>query len=84
MNHPIPLQLALKDEKMQERGDDEPAKCAGCKRPLKRRSPSGYGPVCERRRNAQPATPLRITPGAPAPEIPGQGELPLADQLTLY
>ena len=39
----------------------------------------GYGPVCERRRNARPLpVPAARTPtAAPVPEIPGQTELPL-------
>lgn len=32
----------------------EPPRCRGCKRRLKHATPSGYGPVCERRRSGRP------------------------------
>lgn len=50
---------------------DNPAKCAGCHRRLKRPSASGYGPVCWRRLNGKPA---RIT--SPAAEV-GEGQTAL-------
>ena len=54
-------------------------RCEACKRPLRRPSASGFGPVCERRRNARPApVPAARTPTAAAvPQIPGQVALPL-------
>jgi hypothetical protein len=54
-------------------------RCRECHRPLRRPSPSGMGPVCERRRNARPTpVPAARTPtAAPVPSIPGQTELPL-------
>lgn len=54
-------------------------RCEECHRPLRRPSLSGYGPVCERRRNARPApVPAARTPtGGPVPAIPGQVEIPL-------
>lgn len=60
---------------------DPRPRCEECKRPLRRPSASGYGPVCERRRNARPApVPSARTPTAgPVPPIhPGQTELPLS------
>jgi hypothetical protein len=54
-------------------------RCAACRRRLRRPTPTGLGPVCERRLN--PATP-RASPAAidgPVPMVPGQTELPLAD-----
>lgn len=62
-------------------------RCRECKRPLQRPSPSGFGPVCERRRNARLApVPAARTPTAgPVPHVPGQTELPLAEhQPTLW
>lgn len=60
-------------------------RCRGCKRRLKHPSPSGYGPVCERRINGAP--PGR-TPGvarlAATEPMPGQAELPLYDEPTLW
>ncbi|KOU59917.1 hypothetical protein ADK57_32145 [Streptomyces sp. MMG1533] len=58
---------------------DTRLRCRECHRPLRRPSLSGYGPVCERRRNARPApTPAARTPTAgPVPQIDGQVELPL-------
>lgn len=53
-------------------------RCAGCKRPLKRPSPTGYGPVCWRRKHRPPARRPRPTAPAPTVEpIPGQTELDL-------
>jgi hypothetical protein len=54
-------------------------RCQECHRPLRRPSPTGYGPVCERRRNARPvAKPAaRASPAGPVPLVPGQTELPL-------
>ena len=54
----------------------EPARCRGCKRRLKRASPSGYGPVCERRLNGAPVAAPRIA--SPAVDMcDGQTELDL-------
>lgn len=68
-----------------ESAPDAP-RCADCKRRLLRPSPSGYGPVCERRRNARPVA--RASPPAPSaspvPPVEGQTELPLTDQPTLW
>ncbi|GGM07007.1 hypothetical protein GCM10010099_23750 [Streptomyces cinereus] len=52
-------------------------RCRECKRPLRRPTATGLGPVCERRRNARPApTPAARTPtAATVPPMPGQ--LPL-------
>ena len=49
-------------------------RCEACKRPLHRPSASGFGPVCERRRNARPTpVPAARTPTtATGPPIPGQ------------
>lgn len=54
-------------------------RCEECHRPLRRPSPSGYGPVCERRRNARPEpVPTTRTPTAgPVPLVPGQVEIQL-------
>lgn len=63
-----------------------PPRCAGCHRRLKHPSPSGYGPVCERRVNGAPpgrAPGLTARP-ATVEAMPGQTELPLADQLTIW
>lgn len=56
-------------------------RCRECKRPLRRPSASGFGPVCERRRNTRPEpTPtVRTPPATTVPPIPGQTELPLDD-----
>ena len=62
-------------------------RCRECHRPLRRPSPSGLGPVCERRRNAQPlpVPAARVPTAGPVPAIPGQVELPLRDhQPTLW
>lgn len=61
-------------------------KCRACKRRLKHPSPSGYGPVCERRINGTPPgrTPAITRPTATAGPLPGQDELPLTDQLELW
>lgn len=62
-------------------------KCRGCKRRLKRASPSGYGPVCARRLGldtATPRVPAIPTAMAPIPPMPGQDELPLTDQQPLW
>jgi hypothetical protein len=58
---------------------DPRPRCQECHRPLRRPSRSGYGPVCERRRNARPTPPpaARNPPAAAAPAIPGQVALPL-------
>jgi hypothetical protein len=58
---------------------DTRPRCRECKRPLRRPSQSGLGPVCERRRNARPApTPAARTPTAgPVQLSPRQTELPL-------
>ncbi|MFI9598881.1 hypothetical protein ACIHCX_03200 [Streptomyces sp. NPDC052043] len=55
------------------------AKCAGCGRPLKRPSPTGFGPVCWRRLNGRPARQPAPTPdlGAPVPHVDGQTEIDL-------
>jgi hypothetical protein len=61
---------------------DTRPRCRECKRPLRRPSRSGYGPVCERRRNTRPESTraARTPPAAAAPPIhPGQTELPLDD-----
>ena len=59
-------------------------RCAACKRQLKRPSPSGLGPVCERRLNGLPAPVLRIA-GPITGQVPGQTELPLEPlQVTLW
>lgn len=51
-------------------------RCGACGRPLRRYSPSGLGPVCERKLTPAPAT-------IPVPRrddhIPGQAELPLVE-----
>lgn len=54
-------------------------RCEACHRPLRRPSASGYGPVCERRRNARPAPvpAARAAPAGPVPLVPGQVEIPL-------
>lgn len=54
-------------------------RCEACHRPLRRPSLSGYGPVCERRRNARPAPgpAARASPAGPVPMVPGQVEIPL-------
>jgi len=54
-------------------------RCQECRRPLRRPSPTGFGPVCERRRNARPAakSAARASPAGPVPLVPGQTELPL-------
>lgn len=55
------------------------SRCAACGRRLRRRSPSGLGPVCARRLGAT-VQPARASPTTdPMPEIPGQTELPLTD-----
>jgi hypothetical protein len=41
---------------------------------MKRRTPSGYGPVCERRMNGQPA---QIRVSSSDTQMPGQEELVL-------
>lgn len=57
--------------------------CRGCKRPLKRPTPTGYGPVCARRRGlTKHPRSLKLTsrPATvpPAPDaLPGQDALPL-------
>lgn len=61
----------------------EPVKCAACKRPMKQPSPSGLGPVCERRLNGTPAR-IRTSHSPAAEPGPGQDELPLADQLEIW
>lgn len=55
------------------------SRCEACHRPLRRPSLSGYGPVCERRRNARPAprAAARASPSGPVPLVPGQVEIPL-------
>lgn len=59
--------------------------CRGCKRAMKNPTPSGYGPVCARKKGLTPRKPrLRPTP-RPKPAtvppadnvIPGQTELAL-------
>ena len=74
------------------------ARCAGCRRRLKHPTPSGYGPVCARKR-AQSLSAGRG--GVPGPMVPpglsqaltarntpphcdGQDELPLNDQPALW
>lgn len=54
-------------------------KYAGCKRPLKYPSPSGFGPVCARRLGIDTSPPPAArTPTAGSVELhPGQTELPL-------
>lgn len=54
-------------------------RCEACHRPLRRPSPSGFGPVCERRRNARlvPVPAVGALPAGPVPLVPGQTELPL-------
>lgn len=59
--------------------------CRGCHRALKRPSPTGYGPVCARKRGLTPAKahrtasrrakPVKVPPATDA--LPGQDELPL-------
>ncbi len=58
---------------------DSGPRCREYKRPLLRPSPSGLGPVCERRLNARPvaAAPVRAPTAAPVPPVTGQTELPL-------
>lgn len=63
------------------------ARCTACGRRLRRPSPTGLGPVCQRRLRSRP--PSRTTPaaatGSPVPPIPGQTELPLVHhQATLW
>lgn len=58
-------------------------KCAACKRRLKHPTASGLGPVCERRLTGPPPARTRI-PGPTAEPVPGQAELPLADQLAIW
>lgn len=62
------------------------AQCRGCKRRLKNPSPSGYGPVCERRLGLTPAKPRRSTPrrAKPATVPPAHDELPGQDALPLF
>jgi hypothetical protein len=61
-------------------------RCRGCKRRLKHPSPSGYGPVCERRINgASPGrAPAVARPRAATEPIDGQTELDLYDQPALW
>lgn len=60
-------------------------RCAGCRRRLKQPSPNGYGPVCAQRLGLTPhRTPTIPRPPASPDAIPGQDELPLADQPTLW
>lgn len=62
-------------------------RCRGCHRRLKHPSPSGYGPVCERRINGTPPgrTPgTTARPATAAEPMPGQAELPLYDEPTLW
>lgn len=51
------------------------AKCAACKRRLKRPSESGLGPVCERRLHGPPARRPRPATPTTAELISGQTEL---------
>ncbi len=60
--------------------------CRGCHRAMKNPTPSGYGPVCARKRGLTPRKPRRTrtlrTPKPatvpPAPDtMPGQDALPL-------
>jgi hypothetical protein len=62
--------------------EDEPPQCAACHRALKHPSPSGYGPVCERKLHGRPARRPRTTSPAAKPGL-SQTELPLTDQLEL-
>jgi hypothetical protein len=62
-------------------------RCTACGRRLRRPSPTGLGPVCERR--LRPRTAARNTPaaavGGPVPPMPGQTEIPLVHhQATLW
>ncbi|MFG2276715.1 hypothetical protein ACGFNY_44025 [Streptomyces chartreusis] len=60
--------------------------CRGCKRAMKNPTPSGYGPVCARKRGLTPRKPRRLRT-APQPKpatvppaddvIPGQDAIPL-------
>ena len=54
-------------------------RCEACHRPLRRPSALGFGPVCERRRNARPTprSAARASPASPVPLVPGQTEFPL-------
>lgn len=58
---------------------DPRPRCRECKRRLRRPSPSGFGPVCERRRNARttPRPSPPAVPATPAPHLSGQTQLPL-------
>ncbi|MGV9278100.1 hypothetical protein [Streptomyces griseosporeus] len=67
--------------------------CLGCHRPLKQPSPTGYGPVCARRRGLTPPGTARRTTRQPKPArvppapdtLPGQTELDLFHhQATLW
>lgn len=58
-------------------------KCAACKRRLKHPSPSGLGPVCERRLHG-PATPQPRIPRPAAQPGTEQPELPYTDQLAIW
>ena len=63
------------------------ARCADCRRRLRRPSPSGYGPVCARRRGIRetPRPTVAASPSGPVPVVPGQTELDLYDrQPTLW
>jgi hypothetical protein len=63
----------------------DPLRCADCKRRLRRASPSGLGPVCARRRGLTQSARTPTAPSAaPAPAIPGQTELPVTVQPTLW
>jgi hypothetical protein len=64
---------------------DEVPRCAVCKRRLRHPSPTGLGPVCDRRLNGPP--PAKPSSHRPDSDdvIPGQTELPLTDhQPTLW
>jgi hypothetical protein len=59
-------------------------RCAACRRRLKHPTPSGLGPVCEKRLQPSPHTPTAASSG-PVPVHEGQVELPLTEhQPTLW
>lgn len=60
----------------------EPPRCAACKRRLKQPTPTGLGPVCNRRLNGTP--PVIRAPATDPEPMPGQTELPLIDQPDLW
>lgn len=64
--------------------DGEEVRCLRCKRPMRRYTPSGLGPVCEAK--LRPRATIPAPRPRDVPHIPGQDELPLAlaDQLAFW